>query len=223
MASWRKVRTVHWGDLENVNQSTSKRPPNCHLNLSSWGIIFLGQVRGKYQRAVLIKEPAQECHWALNKVIAKELSAKELYTKQRKRHGPLQGLFVSPNTMSETFISQEYKLRSYPTFLLTSGICQHRMLCFGNKEPPNSSSLNQQTFLSFSHECPPAGGFALHHPHSRPRRMKHPLSGTCWLPWQTEREALESQAAATKCSPSKVTRVISVHDTHFPKRVSGPA
>lgn len=34
--------------------------------------------------------------------------------------------------------------------------------------------------------------------------------------------ALEGQAAATKCSSSKATCVISANDTHFPKVVSGP-
>ena len=79
---------------------------------------------------------------------------------------PLRGCFYVPiprlKLLSARNISQDLTRH----FLLTAENCQHRMLFFGNKEPPNSRGLNQQRFLSFSHKCPPVG-FTLHHFHSR--------------------------------------------------------
>lgn len=106
------------------------------------------------------------------------LSAQELYKQQWKRHSSLlHGLSVSPKITSETLSARNTSGVPTQFLLLTLGIRWHRLLCFSNKDP-NPSRFQQQRFLSFSHECPPAAGSALHHPHSRPRLMKQPIQNT---------------------------------------------
>lgn len=117
------------------------------------------------------------------------------------------------------FYQLEIEARFQPSFPSHPWNCLERLLCFGNKELPSPSSLKQQRFLSFSHQCPPAGGFAPHQPHWRPTLMKHPVWNILVI---LAAAVLEGQAAATKCSSSKVT-CVPMRMTHiFKKIVSGP-